>query len=107
MDVRRNRQAGMSLNRLQGSQSLLQTWPAERFSGGSVGLVERGFEDQRDGELVGDLAQGLGNPQGQVMGLDDAGPSNPNERPAGAAHHIPDNGHGLYCGHGLSSMKPE
>ena len=90
MDVRGDRQAGASLHGLQRPQARLQSRTAKRLARGPVGLVERRLEHQRQSQTLGQFPQPLGNPQRQIVRLDDARSGDPEQRLAGPADNLPD-----------------
>src|SRR5262249_28058211 len=98
VDVGGDRQPGAALDRLEGLHPLAQPRPAERLARGTVGLVERRLEHERQLQALRQVGDRLGDAQCQVVRLDDARAGDPQQRPAGTTNDVAD-ADGLYLGH--------
>ena len=72
MDVGQHRQPGFALDPLQDVAAPLQTGPAKRGLAGAVGLVEGGFEDDRNVACARNRGQPLGMAEACLGAFDHA-----------------------------------
>ncbi len=85
----------------QDGASPLETGAPKRLDRAAVGLVERSFEDVRNAELTGDVADALRNEEGMLVVLDDARTRDESE-PAATTDEKVSDGNGL--GHDISLL---
>ena len=84
VDVGEHRHADFPAHPLQDAQTLRHARAAVALVGRAVGLVEGALVDERHARRGGDLAQGLGGFERQLLGLDDARAGDQKHRPAQA-----------------------
>ena len=95
MDVGRDRQPGALTDRFERLQSFFKTGAAKRFAGSPIRLVEGRLEDERNLEPLRHGGQLIGDPEREIVRLDHAGPSDPDERFPFATGDVADmDGHG-------------
>ena len=84
MDIGKQRQAGFALDRREDAQALFDARSAVGIDAGSVRLVVRGFEDDRDAGGIGGLLDCLRGAECVLTAFDHTGSADEDERGSAA-----------------------